>query len=337
MELAAPHGERIAKREVTLVSHAQARPVGFFKARRLGHANLYVKDLERSMAFYIRVAGLEETYRRPPIRAGFLGNGNTHHDVGLIEAEGPAARGKRPGLNHLAFELEDEVKLVDGYRQAVEGGVRFSRTVDHEIARSVYIYDPDGNLNEIYADTTKNWRAERTGLVEGPTLDWTPGEPVPSPERKYHENPEIHRIDNAVFHPLRVTHAVIVAADFDAVFQHYTEVVGLTPVLGDSASSFAVLGGHCGGRDISLFRAGPNRPPGVHHVGFLVGDEHDLDEGIARLRRAGLEPEWQIDHATRRSTFLEDPDGLRLEFYVDRSAPLGKLCDVEEGIALFLA
>lgn len=310
---------------------------GFFNPRRLGHANLYVGDLERSMAFYIQVAGLEETYRRPPIRAGFVGNGNTHHDVGLVEAEGPAGRGKRPGLNHLAFELENEVELVDGYRRAVQQAVRFSRTVDHEIARSVYVHDPDGNLNEIYADTTKNWRTERTGLVERPTLGWTPGEPDPSPEPKYHAKPEIHRVDDAVFHPLRVTHAVIVAADFESVFRHYTELVGLTPIVGASDSSFAVLGGSCAGRDISLFRARPGRPSGLHHVGFLVGDERDLDEAAARLRKAGLEPELQIDHATRRSIFVRDPDGVRVEFYVDRPGPPGDLREIEEGVALFLA
>jgi catechol 2,3-dioxygenase len=320
-----------------MASQARAHGQGFFKPRRLGHANLYVGNLEQSMAFYIQVAGLEETYQRPPIRAGFVGNGNTHHDVGMVEADGPGARGKRPGLNHLAFELENEVELVDGYRQAVQAGVRFARTVDHEIARSLYIHDPDGNLNEIYADTTKNWRTERTGLVQNPTLGWTPGEPAPSPESKYHENPEIHRVDAAAFHPLRVTHAVIVAGDFEAVFRHYTELVGLSPVLGDATASFAVLAGRRGGRDISLFRARPDRPPGLHHVGFLVADEHDLDEGVARLRKAGLEPELQIGHATRRSVFLRDPDGLRLEFYVDGSTSLDRPTGVDEGIALFLA
>jgi len=320
-----------------LASESGPDEQGCFQPRRLGHANLYVGDLERSMAFYIQVAGLEQTYRRPPIRAGFVGNGNTHHDVGMIEAEGPGARGKRPGLNHLAFELENEVELVDAYRRAVQRGVRFSRTVDHEIARSVYVHDPDGNLNEIYADTTKNWRTERTGLVERPTLGWTPGEPEPSPESKYHVDPEIRRIEDAVFHPLRITHAVIVAADFESVFRHYTELVGLRPIVGDRGSAFAVLGGSCGGRDIGLFRARPGRPPGLHHVGFLVGDERDLDEAAARLRKAGLEPEFQIDHATRRSIFVQDPDGLRVEFYVDRPARPGDLREIEDGVALFLA
>ena len=56
-----------------------------FRPRRLGHVNLTVSDLERSMAFYTRVLGIEEVRREPDIKAGFLSNGNTHHDVALVE------------------------------------------------------------------------------------------------------------------------------------------------------------------------------------------------------------------------------------------------------------
>ena len=50
--------------------------------RRLTHANLFVADMERSMDFYMSVIGLDESYRRVNLRAGFLTNGNSHHDIG---------------------------------------------------------------------------------------------------------------------------------------------------------------------------------------------------------------------------------------------------------------
>ena len=53
--------------------------------RRLGHVNLFVSDLEQSMAFYENVAGFHEIFREADIQAGFLSNGNTHHDFGLIQ------------------------------------------------------------------------------------------------------------------------------------------------------------------------------------------------------------------------------------------------------------
>ena len=63
----------------------------FFRARRLGHANLFVTDVERSLDFYNRVVGIEEVYRKAaptdlqgPAVGGFLSNGNTHHDIAVF-------------------------------------------------------------------------------------------------------------------------------------------------------------------------------------------------------------------------------------------------------------
>jgi catechol-2,3-dioxygenase len=36
------------------------------------------------------------------------------------------------------------------------------------------------------------------------------------------------------------------------------------------------------------------------------------------MKKAGIEPELRVNHGTRRSLFLRDPDGFRVEFYVDR-------------------
>jgi catechol 2,3-dioxygenase len=151
-----------------------------FHPRRLGHANLFVSDLDRSMRFYHAVCGLEEVRREPAIRIGFLSNGNTHHDVGLVQSSTARrvgrggfvmSRGDRraTGLNHLGFEMENEAELVEAYRRTTACGVEIDRTVDHLISRSVYLPDPEGNVLEFYADVTKDWRSifcpEREDLV----------------------------------------------------------------------------------------------------------------------------------------------------------------------------
>ena len=130
----------------------------YFRARRLGHANLFVTDVERSLDFYHRVVGIEEVYRKAsptdlqgPAVGGFLSNGNTHHDIAVFRH--PSA----PALNHLAFELECEADLIEGYRAAADAGTTF-RVSDHHITRSLYTRDPDGNGIEIYSDSTKEWR-----------------------------------------------------------------------------------------------------------------------------------------------------------------------------------
>ena len=66
-----------------------------FSPRRLGHANLFVGELERSSDFYTNVCGLTEVFREPPIKAIFLSNGSSHHDVALIEVSKRARKGGR--------------------------------------------------------------------------------------------------------------------------------------------------------------------------------------------------------------------------------------------------
>ncbi len=308
----------------------------FFRPRRLGHVNLVVDDVDRSMDFYMEVVGLEEAYRRPKVKAGFLSNGNTHHDIGLVESDGPLGQGRPAGLNHTAFELETEVELVADYDRAIAAGIEFDRTSDHDIAHAVYGCDADGNQYEVYADVIRDWRQARHGIVTKPKPDWTPGSTPPNGEKNYHRDPEIRRVEDAIFHPLRTTHAVLVLENFERAFETYRTVVGLSPLIGDADSDFAVLGGTVGERDIGLFRARRGRAPGLHHVGLRVWSETDLENSLKRLAEAGHEIEAAFDHPARRGVYIKDPDGIRLQFYVDRDSSAGTLRHCDEETALYL-
>ena len=309
----------------------------YFHPRRLGHANLFVSDLDRSMDFYKTVVGLEEVYVRPPVKAGFLSNGNTHHDVGLVDIHGPGGRNQTPGLNHLGFELENEVDLVESFRAMRRDGIPFDRAADHDIAHAVYLRDADGNQIEMYSDTTKNWRNQRTGTVMTPTIRWTPDSGPPTTETFYVQNPEIRRVESAVFHPRRVTHVALVVADFENCMRRYTDVVGLKVMAKAEDGAFAVLGGACDVPNLALFRARPGRSAGLHHVGFLAWDEADLDAAPARLKAAGMTHEVELDSEYRRCVHVRDPDGIRLQFYVDRGADLDALVRQPEELALYLS
>lgn len=308
----------------------------YFEPRRFGHANLYIGELERSMEFYKNVVGLREAYRRPPIQAGFLNNGNTHHDVGMISIHSTSARSAKTGLNHLAWELETQVDLVEGYRRSIADGVRWDMTIDHEISHSVYNKDPDGNLNEIYADTGMRWYKERYGDVMKPTLHWTPGDIPPSNKIHYEPSPEIFRSEHAVFHPMKITQATLAVADFEGTYDYYTKTVGLKPVIGGRDAPYAVLGGTCGLRDLGLFRVNPGRPAELHHISFLVWDEPDLEASIKRAKKEGVKILTEVDHAVRRGVVIADPDGIRILFYVDRTATLPNLAGMDEEKAIYL-
>ena len=309
----------------------------FWRPRRLGHANLFVSDLERSMQFYNSVVGLEESYRRPAIKAGFLGNGNTHHDIGMVEVTSPLSRSDEAGLNHFAFELENEVALVDGYQKALAAEIEFPRTVDHDITRSIYGFDPDGNSVEIYADMIKDWRKARSGVVTKSTPQWNPGTPPPISDQLYHSDPEIRRVEAGIFHPTRITHVVFVTRDYEAMLGFYRDQIGLDLRHGGADGPFSVLGGTCGAQDLILFRGQNGWPTGLHHMGFRVCHESDLVTSVSHLAESHWELEREIDLPARRCIHVRDPDGLRVQFYVDRNDVMDGLADMDLDTALFLS
>lgn len=288
----------------------------YFRPRRLGHVNLIVNDTNSAMGFYNRVVGFEEVYRVPAIGGGFLSNGNTHHDVGMIEASGPAGRGRPAGLNHLAFELETEVDLVHGYEKSIADGLKFERTLDHDIAHSAYVGDPDGVSCELYADVVKEWRTARTGTVTKPKPVWAPGMTPPVAEKNYHVDPELRRVDDAVFHPIRTKHATIVASDLDASLEFYTTRIGLDIVA--RGDEYAILGGSCGERNVTLVQGASDQKAGYHHVGLEVGSEEDLQQSVKQWQTNGGTVLRMVDHPLRLAVFIADEDGLLLQFFVDR-------------------
>ena len=291
----------------------------YFQARRIGHANIYVGELDRSMAFYNQVVGLREAYRRPPIGAGFLNNGNTHHDIGMVAITSPIAGGARPGLFHLGWELENQVELFNGYQDATTDGITFDMMHDHDISHSLYFKDPSGNLNEVYADTKKRWWRDRTGDVNAPDVQWVPGQTPPDPDANYERDPEIVRVDEAVFHPVKIAGCCLVVDDYAAVVDFYASKVGLVPVVGGAASPCTLFAGALGLRDLALFPATGSRPPQLHHLNFVCADEADLEASIDATKAGGIEIEAEIDHPSRRAVVIRDPDGLRINFYVDRN------------------
>ena len=118
---------------------------------RLNHAVLYVRDIERSVAFYTDVLGfrvlnvLPEGFRG----AAFLqAPGSTNdHDLGLFEigssaAASAAGRGA-VGLYHLAWEVDTLAELERLSERLSQAGALVGAS-DHGTTKSLYAKDPDG-------------------------------------------------------------------------------------------------------------------------------------------------------------------------------------------------
>jgi catechol 2,3-dioxygenase len=323
----------------------------FFRPRRLGHANLWVGDLKRFERFYNEVCGLTPEFWEPDLVATFLGTGNTPHDLGAIEITGGKARygrdgllqipeglGTTVGLGHIAWEMENEKDLVDAILAVKAAAIPYHMTVDHQVAHSIYMADPDGNTVEYYCDTVKDWRRVLQGEMSLITGAWTPGETEPFTEGRYDTSPEIRVVESAPVNPRRVTHVVLTTRDVPKLVAFYQTVGGLTPVYEASDGSVTCLRGSHPGYTYNLAvcrHDGPDRP-GYHHLSFELDSDADVAAAEQRLLDRNHEVERRIDDGGKRSFFLTDPDGLRVEFYSRRGQEILDLASADPALRPFL-
>lgn len=141
--------------------------------------------------------------------------------------------------------------------------------------------------------------------------------------------PEIRRVEHAVFHPVRTKHATLAMARIEDSIRFYTQTIGLDLLVYPGHRAYALLGGTCGERNIALIQAPKDTPASMHHFGVEMFSEAELDASVARLQADGLIAEKAVDHPLRRAVFLRDPDGLRLQLFVDRIAEPPLWADVD--------
>lgn len=132
------------------------------KIKSLGHVVLKVTDLERAEQFYTGVLGLSVCARfdEQGMKMIFFSLGDNHHDLALFEVPATGGVGEGAGLHHVAFCLGDSVdRLVEAKQQLEAAGVHADPT-DHDVTKSLYFSDPDGNLIEVYVDVNDGWRQD---------------------------------------------------------------------------------------------------------------------------------------------------------------------------------
>ena len=125
------------------------------KAHYLGHVVFYVKDLERSLAFYRDLVGFQEVGRTFGGQAAALTSGRTHHELLLIEVgeAPPAPAGRHLGLYHVGIKIGDSLEELRKAKAELEqAGVVITGMSDHTVSQSLHLADPDGNEVELYVD-----------------------------------------------------------------------------------------------------------------------------------------------------------------------------------------
>jgi catechol-2,3-dioxygenase len=140
--------------------------------KELGHLVLYVRDLERSRAFYRDVLGFREIFAVPSAAAVYS-SGRTHHEL-LLLSVGPDAQaipeGRRVGMYHFGLKVGDSDDELRAARDAVrEAGATIVGSSDHVVTHSLYLRDPDGNEIELYIDVPGvDWKGDPSLMMTRP-------------------------------------------------------------------------------------------------------------------------------------------------------------------------
>jgi glyoxylase I family protein len=128
-------------------------------ARGIQHVDLCVRDVERSLAFYLDLLGplgLEEDIRVPSYRGSeevvYLRFGE--QDLGLRPADGGEHRYYDVGIEHLAFEVETRADVEAAFERCAPLGARvhYPPEDDDDIEGyyAFFVFDPDGIRVEVF-------------------------------------------------------------------------------------------------------------------------------------------------------------------------------------------
>lgn len=143
------------------------------KIKALGHVVLRVRDRERAERFYNGVLGLPVCahYDENGMKMAFFTLGN-HHDFAVMEVGGAgSSESQSVGLDHVAFNIGTSLdELREAHAKLTAAGVA-TNPIDHEVTKSLYLRDPDGNGIELYVDASDVWRREPQRVAQIAPLD----------------------------------------------------------------------------------------------------------------------------------------------------------------------
>ena len=116
----------------------------------LGHIGIFVRDLEKMVAFYRDFLGLQVTKQNWRAGTVFLSADPeaADHQIALVRGR---PEGEEPKLiQQISFRCAALDDVRQFHRRLVAAGYRIQRVVNHASAIGCYFYDPEGNCAEVF-------------------------------------------------------------------------------------------------------------------------------------------------------------------------------------------
>jgi catechol 2,3-dioxygenase len=258
----------------------------------VGAVHLAVTDPDRALRFYRDYVGL--TSLAASEDAVRLGAGTRELVVLHPGAERPVVP-RTSGLYHLALLVPDRRELARVIARL--GALGWDQyPTDHVMTKANYLWDPDGNGIEVYAESPEDGTM---GFANG-TMFATDKEGRPRSGRDPIDLTELfsHLTENdSIQAPMpeatRMGHVHLHVADVDEALSFYHDLVGFDVMGHMPGVGFVSAGGYHHHLGLNTWagqgaRPAPPGSAGLRHFTIELPTGHDLDSVVSRLEHAGV-------------------------------------------------
>ncbi|MEX2586841.1 MAG: VOC family protein [Actinomycetota bacterium] len=295
------------------VSHPQGPALA--SSTGMGPVHLSVSSARSSIEFYRQVVGLEVLNSAADHIS--LGAGERELIVLYPGADCPVPSG-RTGLYHLALVLPSQRELARAIKRFAQIGYPNSPT-DHVMTKSDYLWDPDGNGLELYAETPEDgtWfmTDEEFGARDASGRPRSGRDPIHLGQLFQELQPE-DDIEAPLPAGTKMGHIHLHVRDVEEAVGFYRDIIGFE-LMGLSRRfrvAFVAAGGYHHHVGLNTW-AGMDAPPppasscGLRHFTIEVPGGRDLLEVSQRLEGAG----YPLLAQSEQTLFLADPSSNRLQ------------------------
>ncbi len=290
-------------------------------ATGMGEVHLAVTDAGRALEFYRDVLGLDEL----PADGGEINLGVGSKTLVVLHpgASAPVLP-NTTGLYHLALVVPSRRELARFIAKLF--AMRYPNSpTDHVMTKSDYLWDPDGNGIEVYAETPEDgsWFMSDMGFgamtTDGQVRS---GRDPIDLETLFGELGAEDRVEDPLPLETKMGHVHLHVRDVDEAVRFYTGLIGFD-VMGISrrfGAAFVSAGGYHHHLGLNIWAGAgaspsPDYAAGLRHFTIEVPTGSDLSKVRERLKAGGAH---SLDDSVT-DFFVADPSGNRVHL-IARSA-----------------